>query len=109
MTLQPWQVPGSASASFAVTSNPVWPGMADIAIASLTPIQSIEFRNGATPAAEWSAEPHETELAFRARIVAALKADGSLTGSRPGVHVLVYQRSGFWGRNMLGKLLPVAA
>ena len=104
MAFQVWQVPGSAVASFQVNHNPVV-GMADIAVASLVPIEQAEFRHGAIPQARWMARPYETEIAFRARIVADLKSDGSLTGRPPGVHVLIYERGAFWQRNMTGQLL----
>ena len=104
MTL-PWQVPGSATASFEVRYNPV-AGMADVAVASLVPIAAAEFRHGAIPQARWTARPYETEIEFRRRITADLKSDGTLSGAPPGAHVLIYERGDFWSRNMAGARLP---
>ncbi len=98
---------GTAIALFSRTVNPIWPGLADIAVASMTPIPASAFANGATPTAPYQAEPGERIDDFKARITADLTAAGTLTGHAPGVLVWIYERGGFWERNAIGALLPV--
>ncbi len=76
--------------------------MADIAIADfLDAIPATAFANGATPTAQFTAGPWESFDAFKARINAALIAAGTR-----GVAISLYWRSGFFGRNLAGTLLP---
>ncbi len=103
-------LPASAIALFEETVNPIWPEMADVAVANLTPIPPSDFAGGATPTATWQAQAFETIDAFKGRITADLKANGTLTGNRPGALVQIYSRGGFWVRNVVGaaNLPPVA-
>lgn len=103
--------PGTATAQFEIIENPIWIGMADIAVANLGPILAASFAGGVTPTAGWQAQPYENLDGFKARIIADLKANGTLTGIAPGVLVTIYQRGAFWERNIIGKanLQPVAA
>lgn len=111
MAYQAWQLPACASAQFEETINPVWPNMADIAVASLTPISPVEFEGGATPAsATWQAVAGETREAFKARILADLIANSTISGiTPPGALVQIYSRGAFFERNAIGALLPVVA